>query len=84
MYHAHNEKGRKTKNRKIELPNQERIRTLGEKANYNYLGTVDAGSIKQVLMKERNNKIEPQKNFWKLNSTPGFSLKEKTFGQVVL
>ncbi len=30
----------------IELPNQERIRTLGEKENYKYLGILEADNIK--------------------------------------
>ena len=44
----------------IELPNQENIRTLGE--NYEYLGILEDGTIKQSKMKERNEKREPQKN----------------------
>ena len=32
----------------IELPNQERIRTFGEKENYKYLGILEADTIKQV------------------------------------
>ena len=37
----------------IELPNQERIRMLGEKENYNYLGIFEADTIKQAEMKEK-------------------------------
>ena len=36
----------------IELPNQEKIRTLGEKENYKYLGILEADIIKQNLKKE--------------------------------
>ena len=35
----------------IELPNQEKIRTLGEKETYQYLGILEADTIKQVEMK---------------------------------
>ena len=37
----------------IELPNQEKIRTLGEKENYKYLGILEANTIKQTNMKEK-------------------------------
>ena len=37
----------------IEMSNQERIRTLGEKENYKYLGILDADTIQQVEMKEK-------------------------------
>ena len=36
-----------------ELSNQERIRTLGEKENYRYLGILEVDTIKQVDMKEK-------------------------------
>ena len=36
----------------IELPNQEKIRTLWEKKTYKYLGILEAVIIKQVEMKE--------------------------------
>ena len=39
---------------KIELLNQERIRTLGEKENNKYLGIFEADPIKQLDMKEIN------------------------------
>ena len=38
----------------IELPNQERIRRLGRKENYKYFGILEAVTIKQVEMKEKN------------------------------
>ena len=44
------------------LPNQERIRTFGEKENYKYLGILEMDTIKQVEIKEKNNKILCQKN----------------------
>ena len=37
----------------MELPNQEKIRTLGEKETYKYLGILEAETIKQVEMKEK-------------------------------
>ena len=36
-----------------ELLNQEKIRTLGEKETYKYLGILEADTIKQVVMKEK-------------------------------
>ena len=36
-----------------ELPNQEKIRMLGEKENYKYLGILEADTIKQAEMKEK-------------------------------
>ena len=37
----------------IELPNQEKLRTLGEKENYKYLGILETDTIKQQEMKEK-------------------------------
>ena len=37
----------------MELPNQEKIRSLGEKETYKYLGILEADTIKQVEMKEK-------------------------------
>ena len=36
-----------------ELPNQDKIRTLGEKETYKYLGILEADTIKQVQMKDK-------------------------------
>ena len=36
---------------RMELPNQDKIRTLGEKETYKYLGILEADTIKQVVMK---------------------------------
>ena len=41
----------------IELPNQDKIRTLAENETYNYLGILEADTIKQVEMK---NKIQKE------------------------
>ena len=37
----------------MELPNQDKIRTLGENETYKYLGNLGADTIKQVEMKDR-------------------------------
>ena len=37
----------------MELPNQDKIRTFGEKEAYKYLGILEADTIKQVEMKEK-------------------------------
>ena len=37
----------------MELPNQEKIRALVEKETYQYLGNLEAETIKQVEMKEK-------------------------------
>ena len=37
----------------MDLPNQEKIRTLREKETYKYLGILEADTIKQVEMKEK-------------------------------
>ena len=38
MCHANNEKRKRQITERMELPNQERISTLGEKETYKYLG----------------------------------------------
>ena len=37
----------------MELPNQDKIRMLGEKETYKYLGILEADTIKQVEMKDK-------------------------------
>ena len=37
----------------IEPPNEEKVRTLREKVTYNYLGILEADTIKQAEMKEK-------------------------------
>ena len=37
----------------IELPNQDKIRTLGENGAYKYLGILEADTIKQMQMKDK-------------------------------
>ena len=60
MCYVHNEKRKEQIMEEIDLPNQERVRTLGEKENYKYLGIFVADTIKQVKMASENkrNRIE--------------------------
>ena len=37
----------------MELPNQDKLRTLGEKETYKYLGILETDTIKQVEIKEK-------------------------------
>ena len=49
----------------VELPNQEKLGTLGEKENYEYFGILEADTIKQGYMKEKIEKSiskEPENN----------------------
>ena len=39
---------------RMEQSNQDKIRTLGEKETYKYLGILEADTIKQVEMEEKN------------------------------
>ena len=50
----------------IELPNQERIRILGEKENYNYLGILEEDTIKQLEIKEKIRRVHQtnENTFW--------------------
>ena len=41
----------------MELPNQDKIRTLGEKETYKYLGSLEADTIKQKEMKDKIQKV---------------------------
>ena len=43
----------------IELPNQEKIRTFGEKEIYKYMGILEPDTIKQAEVKEKR---VPQEN----------------------
>ena len=52
----------------IELPNRDKIRTLGENETYKYLGILEAGTIKQVEMKDKIQK-EYLRRTWKLLET---------------
>ena len=46
----------------IELPIQVNIKTLGENKTYKYFGILEADTIKQVEMKEKNLKTVSQGN----------------------
>ena len=61
----------------IEFPNQERIRTLGEKETYKYLGILKGDTINQVEMKENNLKSisDERENYSKPSSATGISSK---------
>ena len=52
----------------MELASQHKIRTLGEKETYTYMGILVADTIKQVEMKEKNKK-EYLRRTWKLLET---------------
>ena len=41
MLHENNERGKRQMTKGIELLNQEKMRMLGEKENYKYLGTLE-------------------------------------------
>ena len=53
----------------MELLNQDKIRTLGEKKTYKYLGILDGDTIKQEEMKEklRKNDSEEPESYSKQN-----------------
>ena len=46
----------------MELPKQYKIKTDAENETYNYLGILEANTIKQVEMKENNSKGISQEN----------------------
>ena len=61
----------------IKLPNQGRIRTLGEKENYKYLGMLEVDTIKQVETNAKNSiSLDKWVNFSELNSATENSSKE--------
>ena len=56
------------KNTKLELPNQDKIRTLGERETYQYLDNLETDTSKQVEMKDKIQK-EYLMRTWKLLET---------------
>ena len=52
----------------MELPNHDKIRTLGENETYKYLRILEADTIKQVEMKDKSRK-EYLRRTWKLLET---------------
>ena len=61
----------------IELINQEKIRTLGEKETYKYLGMLEADTIKHAEMNEKikMNTSEERENHSKTNYIAEISSK---------
>ena len=53
MCHANNAKRKTQITEGIELPNEDKIRTLGEKETYKNLGILEADTIKQAQIKEK-------------------------------
>ena len=49
----------------MELPNQDKIRTLGEKETYKYSGILEADTIKQAEMKGK--KLKHLENYSRQN-----------------
>ena len=45
--------GKRHRTHGMEVPNQDKIKTLGENETYKYLGILEADTIKQVQMKEK-------------------------------
>ena len=54
--------GKRPRSDGMELPNQDKIRTLGEKETYKYLGILEADTIKQLEMKKKIQKEISQEN----------------------
>ena len=52
----------------IELPNQEKIRTFGEKETYKYLEILEADTIKHAEMKEKKIPQKNEKTTWNQTS----------------
>ena len=46
----------------MELPNRDKIRKVGEKETYKYMGILEANTIKQVEMKENIKKEYPRRS----------------------
>ena len=54
--------GRQHMTDRMEVPNRDKIRTLGENETYKYLGILEADTIKQVQMKEKMKKKRISQN----------------------
>ena len=61
MSHTNNETRQTTPDGQDELPNQDKIRTLGKRETYKYLGILEGDTIKQVEMKEKIKKEYPRR-----------------------
>ena len=55
--------------KEIELPNQEKIRSLKGEEMYKYLEILEVNTIKQIKMKEKIRSTSEQEKFSKTNST---------------
>ena len=64
----------------IEIPNQEKVRTLGEKETYKYLEILEADIIKQMEMKEKIKKRVSQKN---QKTTGDKTILQETYQRVI-
>ena len=60
----------------MEQPNQDKIRTIGEKETYKYLGIFEADTIKPVEMKEKIKSISRE-----LESYSGQNYLAETFSK---
>ena len=62
----------------LELPNQDKVRTLAENETYKYLGILEADTIKQVEMKDKiqKNISGELENYTRQNSLAESSSKE--------
>ena len=54
--------GKRHQTDRMELPNQDKITTLGEQETYKYLSILEADIIKQVEMKEKKREKISQEN----------------------
>ena len=71
--------GKRQRTERLELPIQERIRMLGEKENYKYLGILKVDTIKQEKAKEKkkgNSTSDEWENFLKTSSAAEITSKE--------
>ena len=77
MGRAKNEKRKTAQDRRIELPNQDKIRTIREKVTYKYQGILKVDIIKHAEMKEKrkSNTAGNRENYSKSNYIAEISLK---------
>ena len=72
------ESGKRHLTEGVKPPNQAVNKTLGENDTYKHFGILEAGTIKQVEMKEKklqNSISEEQENYSRQNSIAGTLLK---------
>ena len=73
MFYAYNEKIKATEG--IELPDQEKIRTLGEKEIHKYLGVLEVDAIKQAGKKQKKYTSRERENYSEPNYIAEISSK---------